>query len=171
MRTYLIDTEKNEYVYDLLKTIKHPHNMLECQFSVLHEKEVVGTETIFVKKHCGLYFTSKDQKVWEKLAKLQLPKKFLNVDTVYDVYRGFRPSGLSGNDSGELLTQMPGKVVKINVSVGDVVKAGQTLIILEAMKMENEIKSSVDGVVKNILVEVNQALEQGVLMMEVEENE
>ncbi|MCP4912644.1 MAG: biotin/lipoyl-binding protein [Oligoflexia bacterium] len=63
---------------------------------------------------------------------------------------------------------MPGKIVKIMVKEGDEVKKGQTLIILEAMKMENEIKCGMDGTVKAIHVNEGDALESGVLMMEVE---
>ena len=65
---------------------------------------------------------------------------------------------------------MPGKVVKILCKNGDKVEKGQTLLILEAMKMENEIKSGVTGQVKNIHVKAGDALENGVLMIEVEPN-
>jgi biotin carboxyl carrier protein len=47
---------------------------------------------------------------------------------------------------------MPGKVIKINVSENEAVRKNQTLAIVEAMKMENEIKSSVEGYVKKIFV-------------------
>ncbi|EQC48749.1 biotin-requiring enzyme [Bacteriovorax sp. BSW11_IV] len=66
------------------------------------------------------------------------------------------------------MTQMPGKIVKISVNVGDTVVKGQTLVILEAMKMENEIKAGIDGVVKAIHIKEGDALDQGVLMMELE---
>lgn len=45
---------------------------------------------------------------------------------------------------------MPGKIISINVIVGDCVKKGQDLLILEAMKMENRIKAPNDGIVKKI---------------------
>jgi biotin carboxyl carrier protein len=63
---------------------------------------------------------------------------------------------------------MPGKVIKIMAKIGDKVEKGQTLLILEAMKMENEIKSGTNGTVKAIHVKAGDALENGVLMMEVE---
>ena len=47
---------------------------------------------------------------------------------------------------------MPGSIVKINVSAGDAVKAGAVLCILEAMKMENEIKATEDGVIASVNV-------------------
>jgi biotin carboxyl carrier protein len=55
---------------------------------------------------------------------------------------------------------MPGLVVKLSVSVGESVKKGQGLLILEAMKMQNEIKSPMDGVVKEIKVSEKQAVEK-----------
>ena len=55
-------------------------------------------------------------------------------------------------DENTISSPMPGKVVKIPVQVGEKVKAGQTLIIVSAMKMESEYKAKADGVVKEILV-------------------
>ncbi|MDR1927065.1 MAG: biotin/lipoyl-binding protein [Oscillospiraceae bacterium] len=46
---------------------------------------------------------------------------------------------------------MPGTILSVNVALGDAVKAGQVLAVLEAMKMENEISAPSDGVVKQIL--------------------
>ena len=63
---------------------------------------------------------------------------------------------------------MPGKVVKITVEEGQTVKKGETVLILEAMKMENEIKSGIDGTVKAIHVSEGDALEENVLMLEIE---
>jgi biotin carboxyl carrier protein len=56
---------------------------------------------------------------------------------------------------------MPGKVVKMLVAVGDAVKAGQGVVVVEAMKMENELKSTRDGKVKSISVKEGQAVEAG----------
>ena len=53
-------------------------------------------------------------------------------------------------DVGSLEAPMPGTVLKVNVAVGDKVEAGQTLLVLEAMKMEHEIKAPYDGTVRAI---------------------
>lgn len=50
-----------------------------------------------------------------------------------------------------IVAPMPGSIVNINVSMGQTVKAGDVLIILEAMKMENDITAPCDGVVKQII--------------------
>lgn len=63
---------------------------------------------------------------------------------------------------------MPGLIVSIFVAVGSEVKKGDTLLILEAMKMENAIKSPRDGVLKKIAVEMKQAVEKNQLLLEFE---
>ena len=64
--------------------------------------------------------------------------------------------------SGEtVLAPMPGVVIGITVTVGDTVEAGQGVLTLEAMKMENELKSAVEGVVREVRVEVGQGVAQG----------
>ncbi len=67
---------------------------------------------------------------------------------------------------GVLKAPMPGKVLKVIATEGQEIKKGDNLLILEAMKMENSIKSPGDGVVKKILVKKGDALEKGVVMIE-----
>ena len=58
-------------------------------------------------------------------------------------------------------SQMPGKIVRILVKAGDTVTRGQSLLVMEAMKMENEIKSPQDGVIKEVKIAEAQAVETG----------
>jgi len=62
---------------------------------------------------------------------------------------------------------MPGLVLSVEVEVGQQVVAGGGLVVLEAMKMENEIRASGAGTVKAVLVEVGQAVEKGTALVEV----
>lgn len=168
MRTYFIDDELDEHIIDLEKTLEHSHELIEFNFSTFvgvgREKE----QRVFVRKLAGLYFVSFDNKKWERIPRQKLPKEVLNVNRHYALYRGYKPSGLTGSGAGELVTKMPGKVVKVLVRIGDKVCKGQTLVLLEAMKMENEIKSGMAGIVTAIYVSVGDTLEQGFLMMEVD---
>jgi pyruvate carboxylase subunit B len=61
---------------------------------------------------------------------------------------------------------MPGLIVRVNVAPGDAVQAGQGLIVMEAMKMENELRASAAGIVKNVLVEPGKAVEKGTLLID-----
>jgi biotin carboxyl carrier protein len=61
---------------------------------------------------------------------------------------------------------MPGMIVRVEVQPGDRVKAGQGIVIIEAMKMENELKADAAGIVSKILVEPGKAVEKGAVLVE-----
>jgi biotin carboxyl carrier protein len=61
---------------------------------------------------------------------------------------------------------MPGLIIDLKVKAGDVVKAGEPLLILEAMKMENILKSSREGVIKNVKVKKGESVEKGQVLLE-----
>ena len=63
---------------------------------------------------------------------------------------------------------MPGLVVRVAVAVGDAVQAGQALVVMEAMKMENELRSSATGTVKAMLAAPGTAVEKGAVLVELE---
>lgn len=77
-----------------------------------------------------------------------------NVEVAQAVTPAFQaPAAAAGRVSGEpIKAPMPGAILDIKASVGAKVKKGQILCILEAMKMENEIFASLDGVVSHIMV-------------------
>ncbi len=61
---------------------------------------------------------------------------------------------------------MPGLVVRVNVTPGDQVEAGQSIVIIEAMKMENDLKAEAAGVVERVATEAGQAVEKGAVLVE-----
>lgn len=71
-------------------------------------------------------------------------------------------------DPNILSAPMPGLVVSISVSVGQTVKAGEQVMTLEAMKMENGVNAPRDGTVKAISVEEGQQVEAGSTLLELE---
>lgn len=83
-----------------------------------------------------------------------------------------RMAGNSAQRAGaaHLKAPMPGLIVRINVAAGDDVRAGQGLVVMEAMKMENELRASRDGRVKRVAVEPGSAVEKGALLLEMEED-
>ncbi len=75
---------------------------------------------------------------------------------------------LMSTKNNNLKAPMPGLVLRINVAVGDTVKKGDVLLVLEAMKMENAIKADGEGKVKRIAVNTQQAVEKNTLLIEME---
>lgn len=70
-------------------------------------------------------------------------------------------AGGAGASGGLLSAPMPGKVVKLLVAEGEAVQEGQTLLVMEAMKMQNELKSSATGAVAKIHVQEGATVETG----------
>tara|TARA_B110000046_G_scaffold23553_1_gene22474 strand:- start:3770 stop:4300 length:531 start_codon:yes stop_codon:yes gene_type:complete len=75
---------------------------------------------------------------------------------------------LASNVAKELKAPMPGLVLKIEVEIGQQVKEGEALLVLEAMKMENVLKSPADVVVKLICVTEGNAVEKNEILIEFE---
>ena len=68
----------------------------------------------------------------------------------------------------QIVTHMPGRVVRILVAEGDKVEAGQGVIVVEAMKMENEISTDKGGTVKSVVVEEGQSVDGGAELLVIE---
>jgi biotin carboxyl carrier protein len=93
----------------------------------------------------------------------------LNLEDALD--QQLKDMGMSKSQSDKIdkvYAPMPGLVLKILVSPGQEVKKGDSLIILEAMKMENIIKCIGNGVVKNILIHEKDAVEKNQVLIEME---
>ncbi|MFQ5416043.1 MAG: biotin carboxylase N-terminal domain-containing protein [Myxococcota bacterium] len=70
--------------------------------------------------------------------------------------------------SGGFVARMPGKVIDLRVKVGDRVRAGETLLVLEAMKMEHPMRATEDGVVAEVRVALGEQVESGTVLLVVE---
>lgn len=128
-------------------------------------------ETIQLRQVGGDWFLQVDQGKWVACVVDPIRKRFFIKNRSVQWFEGFIPSGLNeGGDAG-IKTDMPCKVVEVLVNAGDEVTKGQPVLILEAMKMENEIKSPRDGVIDSVLVKKGQALEADVVLLEFSENQ
>jgi len=76
-------------------------------------------------------------------------------------------SGGAGVGGGVLSSPMPGKIVKLLVKVGEAVQEGQTLLVMEAMKMQNELKTSTSGTVTIVHVQEGATVETGAALITV----
>ncbi|MBS0001393.1 MAG: biotin/lipoyl-binding protein [Cyclobacteriaceae bacterium] len=96
--------------------------------------------------------TSKTPKLVRPEGPSSVPPKDLKVKT-----------GLS-----KILAPLPGTIIKINIKEGDTVKKGDTVLIMEAMKMENNIQVEKEGTVKNLACKEGDTVLQGDLLIEIE---
>jgi len=67
-----------------------------------------------------------------------------------------------------IIASMPGRVIEVKVKLGDEVKHGQEVCVIEAMKMQIPTKSNQNGVVKEIKVAVGQSVAKGAVLIELE---
>ncbi|MBT7611152.1 MAG: biotin/lipoyl-binding protein [Bacteriovoracaceae bacterium] len=74
----------------------------------------------------------------------------------------------SSANPGAMISPMPGKIFKILSSVGNIVKKGDVILILEAMKMEHSVKASSNGVVKELFYKEGELVDGGVLLATLE---
>lgn len=84
------------------------------------------------------------------------------------LHESLKAGGGAGGDK-ELKCGMPGKIIEIFVKEGDVVKANKPLLIMEAMKMENEMRTSGEVKIKKICVKQGDSVESGAVLMQFEQ--
>ena len=95
----------------------------------------------------------------------------LDVEALDERTRAIRElSAASAGPGGPapLVAPMPGMIVRVAVQVGDQVQAGQGLVVMEAMKMENELRATAAGRVKSVLAVPGTAVEKGALLLELD---
>lgn len=78
---------------------------------------------------------------------------------------GRTADGPAGSGPQRILAPMPGKIVRVLVRPGDVVQPRHPLVVVEAMKMENELRATRDGTVADVLVQEGQSVEAGTLLV------
>ena len=99
-----------------------------------------------------------------------MAKRWVTVDgqTLVLTKTSGAKQGVRHDHAGGLIAPMPGQIRSVAVSVGDAVKKGQTLLTMEAMKMEIRIQALKDGVVKSVSVKQGQTVEREQILVEVE---
>ena len=76
-------------------------------------------------------------------------------------WRGRRHGALEAEGRQQILAPMPGKIIRVLIQTGEKVEAGQGLLVVEAMKMQNEIRSPKSGTVERLLVKEGQPVNAG----------
>ena len=81
---------------------------------------------------------------------------------------GRAPTSAAAASQGAVTAIMPGKIIRVLVAKGDTVAAGDVVCLLEAMKMENELKAPRAGVIKALYAQPGQDVERGIVLAEIE---
>ena len=75
-----------------------------------------------------------------------------------------KPAASSGGPGVKVVAPMPGKIISLKVAVGDSVKNGQEVLVMEAMKMHNPVLAGSDGVIKELLVKAGDPVQAGTVL-------
>jgi len=146
MKQFKFTINGNEYDVDVLNVEDN-----------IAEVEVNGTK----------YNVSVDKEMQKvKTPKLVRPVEVPTTDVTPATAKTANPSAPKGG--GTVKSPLPGTILDIYVRVGDVVKIGQKLIMLEAMKMENNIDSDKDGKISEIKVQRNDSVMEGDVLIVIE---
>ena len=156
---YTLDLRRNadkaEYTLQGLSTLQGSASVLEVMpgvFSVL-----LGPRSFTVQ----VLASREEMQVW-----IGNQLRVISLADVRDRAPQARKASLTG--PVEIRSQMPGKVVRLLVRTGDPVQAGQGVIVVEAMKMQNEMKSPKDGTVKKVHVEEGATVAAGETLVVIE---
>jgi len=78
-----------------------------------------------------------------------------------------KPAGPAAGGEDAVVSPLPGVIMKVAVAEGDTVKTGQTMVILEAMKMENEVRAHKDGKITEVLVKNGDSVTEGASLVKI----
>lgn len=165
MEKYIVKVNDKKYKVEIPKT----ENINSIKTVMLNGKKLdidVNMDTM-----CSIVVNNDTHKINGiydyngELVKLLMGKDYHSIEVVED--RPIKTSNKKSSDNIELdiISPMPGKIMHIDVKVGDKVEEGQDLITVEAMKMENKIKSSKKGTVKKVKVKAGDNCESGDSLM------
>jgi biotin carboxyl carrier protein len=163
-RTYTILSEKEEFQVEI--------NNSEEEFTLSLGKSRHRFKILFNSE--TLYsFLIDDAEVLEADLKFNQDKCELYVKNipwhleVFDPRRRMVSQSDMAMGDGNVVAPMPGKIVEVKVKPGDAVKKDQTLAIIEAMKMQNELNAPLSGVVQEVAVQAGDAVEAEQLVVKI----
>jgi biotin carboxyl carrier protein len=155
-KSYEVDFNKGQPVLNGSPLLWDLTRINDTTFHILHNNKSYSAELVQLDK------VTKSVKL-----KINGIVQTVELKDRYDLL--LEKMGINGSAASKLNSvkaPMPGLIVKINVAVGDVVKPGDALIVLEAMKMENVIKSIGEATVSQVKVKKGNSVEKGQVLIE-----
>lgn len=155
---YITTIENKEYIIEIGdgSTLVVDGTEYEMDFQQLGEGNLVS---LLLNQRSFEGAVTEDDKMWKVLLRGEI------YDVTVQDERAYRLAKARGElmaDTGEvqIKSPMPGVIVRVAVAVGDEIKQGETAVILESMKMENELKATRDAVVLRVLVNAGDTVEK-----------
>jgi biotin carboxyl carrier protein len=158
---------------------KHAVNITCAENKIFAEIEGRNYELEVSEVEPHIFLFKHDGKVFECL--VSPPNKTSGITQVrvgttsYDVkltdpkrLRGAGNSDVAADGIAQIITQMPGKIVRVLAEEGTEIKVGEGVIVVEAMKMQNEMKSPKDGIIKEIRFEAGATVNAGDILAVIE---
>ncbi len=166
---YYTKVNEKEFVIDIGKdhTILVNDAPFKIDFQIL---PISGLASLLINNQSLEAVVEEREDHWEVLTKGEL----YNVNVLDErTYRLAQARGTELGDSGETAVKapMPGLVIKVLVEDGELVEKGQTVVILESMKMENELKAVRDGVITAVKAEAGASVEKDQVLVVIGEPE
>lgn len=171
MARRIIELDGETFTMDVVQTS-------DDAFDVTMAETVGGTAARVIQKvtvdtSAGLILALVDGVVWELARPASgsalVPRSFPGL-SIGSRRRPVAPSSAPASSAahGAVTAPMPGRVVAVLVAAGDRVYAGKPLVIVEAMKMQNELTAVVGGVVHRVVAVEGQSVERGAVLVEIE---
>lgn len=144
-------TDRQLLQTDIIEIAENTYHLIINGKSLLYEVQSIdlNAKKVFVKSNGKVYYIEIKDELDQLIESMGMEIKESGVDT-------------------HILAPMPGLVLEIAVTEGAEVKKGDILLILEAMKMENVIKSPGDAIVSKILISPKDSVEKGAVLIEFE---
>jgi len=160
---YYTKVNKKEYIIEIGKdsTILVNDEPYTIDFKIL---PISGLASLLINNHSLEAVVEERDEHWEVLTKGEL----YNVNVQDErAFRLAQARGIDLGDSGETAVKspMPGVIIKVLVEEGDVIEQGQQVVILESMKMENELKALRGGVVTAVKTKAGDSVEKGQVLV------
>jgi biotin carboxyl carrier protein len=164
MKRYIVTVDQEEYIVEIQDEHIYINGVLaeESLFSALNDQGLYLIQSGQEKQEIHI------QKESQSDYRITVDGHHVAAQIEHDYGHKNRKPRINETNNGTILAPMPAMIIDIQVQIGDDVVEGQTLLILEAMKMQMKIKSPITGTVQQINKQISERVEKGDLILTVE---